>query len=315
MEDKKDIEIAYQNKDITMKSFADRLKGKTLAVVGLKDIKIQDVLPTNLPAIEANELRLDNLFKLATGEYAIVDYESEYSEANKVKYIGYIARVSKRLYNEYGEFKPLKLIVIYTADVQPDMTDPMISMGDVSVCITEAFLIELGSNEIRDSLNAKIKRGYPFDVEDMMRLALYPLTYKGNEAKQKAVTEAIDIAEGIADERMILDALKWIFVFADKVITEDDAKRIRRHMMGMTKIERILEEEKEEAIKVIEEGRVKAEEGRVRAEESRVKAEESRVKAEEDKVRAEQERDEIEREAARLRELLIANGINPAAAV
>ena len=195
------------------------------------------------------------------------------------------------------------------------MTDPMISMGDVSVCITEAFLIELGSNEIRDSLNAKIKRGYPFDVEDMMRLALYPLTYKGNEAKQKAVTEAIDIAEGIADERMILDALKWIFVFADKVITEDDAKRIRRHMMGMTKIERILEEEKEEAIKVIEEGRVKAEEDKVRAEESRVKAEESRVKAEEDKVRAEQERDEIEREAARLRELLIANGINPAAAV
>ena len=147
-------EISYQNKDITMKHFADRLKGKTLSVVGLKDIEIEEVLPTNLPIIEANELRLDK-----TGEYAIVDYESVYSEDNKVKYIGYIARVSQRLYNEYGEFKPLKIIVIYTADISPGMTDPMIDMGDISVRITEAFLTGLDSKDIRDRLTAKIKSG------------------------------------------------------------------------------------------------------------------------------------------------------------
>lgn len=291
MEENKDVEIAYQNKDVTMKSFADRLKGKSLEVVGLKDVEIIDVLPTNLPAIEANELRLDNLFRLSSGEYAIVDYESEYSESNKVKYIGYIARVSRKLYNEYGEIKPIKFIVIYTADVRPGTTDPVISMGDVSIRITEAFLIGLDSDDIYDRLDAKIRKGEAFDVEDMMRLVLYPLTYEGSEAKQKAITEAINLAEGIKDEEMMLDALKGIFVFADKIITEDDAKRIRRHMMAMTKIERIIEEEKEkekeEAIRVSEEGRVKAE----------------------------QERDQIEREANRLRELLIANGINPAAAV
>lgn len=262
-------EISYQNKDITMKHFADRLKGKTLSVVGLKDIEIEEVLPTNLPIIEANELRLDNLFKLTTGEYAIVDYESVYSEDNKVKYIGYIARVSQRLYNEYGEFKPLKIIVIYTADISLGMTDPMIDMGDISVRITEAFLAGLDSKDIRDRLTAKIKSGESFTDEDMMSLAIYPLTYRGNEAKQNAVTEAIDLAEGIADEKMMLDTMMGILTFSDKVIVEEDARRIRRRL-SMTKVERIIEEEKDQAVKT---AIAEKEQAVKTAEEDRAKAE------------------------------------------
>lgn len=55
-------EITYQNKDVTAKVMAETLKGKSLAAFGLPHLKIMDILPTNLPAIESNELRLDNLF-------------------------------------------------------------------------------------------------------------------------------------------------------------------------------------------------------------------------------------------------------------
>ena len=51
-------EIAYQNKDVTAKVMAETLKGKSLAAFGLPHLKIMDILPTNLPAIESNELRL-----------------------------------------------------------------------------------------------------------------------------------------------------------------------------------------------------------------------------------------------------------------
>ena len=51
-------EIAYQNKDVTAKVMAETLKGKSLAAFGLPHFKIMDILPTNLPAIESNELRL-----------------------------------------------------------------------------------------------------------------------------------------------------------------------------------------------------------------------------------------------------------------
>ena len=43
---------------------ADEFKGKTFAVYGIDVPEIVDVRPTNLPAVEANELRLDNLFLL-----------------------------------------------------------------------------------------------------------------------------------------------------------------------------------------------------------------------------------------------------------
>ncbi len=52
-------EIAYHSKDIFSKIFGESLKGKSLAIYGIRNPLITDVEPTNLPAIEANELRLD----------------------------------------------------------------------------------------------------------------------------------------------------------------------------------------------------------------------------------------------------------------
>ncbi len=50
-------DIAYQNKDITAKVMGETLKGKSLAAFGLPHLKVVDILPTNLPVIESNELR------------------------------------------------------------------------------------------------------------------------------------------------------------------------------------------------------------------------------------------------------------------
>lgn len=47
-----DIEIAYQNKDITSKVLAEHFKGKIFKVYGLELPKIVQVLPTNLPAVK-----------------------------------------------------------------------------------------------------------------------------------------------------------------------------------------------------------------------------------------------------------------------
>ena len=63
------------------------------------------------------EKDIDNLFLLADGTYAIVDYEAEYKKLNKIKYLNYIARVMEKYYKENENFD-LRLIVIYTGDVK-----------------------------------------------------------------------------------------------------------------------------------------------------------------------------------------------------
>lgn len=68
-------DIVYQNKDIASKLAAETLIGKSLAPFGLPNLTVTGLLPTNLPAIESNELRLDNLFLLDDGSVAIIEFE------------------------------------------------------------------------------------------------------------------------------------------------------------------------------------------------------------------------------------------------
>lgn len=55
-------------------------------------------MPTNLPAISADEKKMDNLFLLEDNTLASVDYKSEDKEYNRIKCISYIVRILDRYY-------------------------------------------------------------------------------------------------------------------------------------------------------------------------------------------------------------------------
>ena len=109
--------IAYQNKDITSKLLAENFKGKTFRVYGLDIPEVKAVLPTNIPSVRANELRLDNLFELVDGTIALVDYESDYKKEDKVKYLNYLTGIANRYQQEKKACPMLRMIVIYTGDI------------------------------------------------------------------------------------------------------------------------------------------------------------------------------------------------------
>ena len=80
-------------------------------------------------------------------------------------------------------------------------------------------------------------------------MIVYPLTHKGEKAKQDAVGRAVDLAERMeAEEGERLFTLASICVFADKVIRNEDREMIRRRI-GMTRLGREFWEE------AMEEGR------------------------------------------------------------
>ena len=84
--------IVYQNKDVEFKMISETFKEKSFAAYGLDLPKIKAVLPTNLPAVFANEMRIDNVFLLEDDSVAIVDYESEDKVSNRIKYVNYIGK-------------------------------------------------------------------------------------------------------------------------------------------------------------------------------------------------------------------------------
>ena len=105
---------AYQNKDITSKLFAERFQGKSLNIYGLNLPPVRQALPTNIPQIIVNELRIDNVFLLEDDTIAVIDYESDYKKRNKHKYVRYVNHVSEHYGRQWKKDVAVRMIVIYS---------------------------------------------------------------------------------------------------------------------------------------------------------------------------------------------------------
>ncbi len=246
-----DIEIAYQNKDITSKVLAEHFKGKTFSVYGLDLPEIRQVLPTNLPAVKANELRLDNLFELADGTVAIVDYESDYEEADKVKYLNYLTGIANRYLQEKKECPILRMIVIYTGDITRKQVTAEYNIGALKLMVEPAFLSELPSEEIYQHLKRKVEQNERLEDEELMEFIILPLSYRKKEEKQEKIRQAVGLAVQIKDRNQQLFTLSGILAFTDKLIDKETANQIRR-VIEMTQVAQIFEEEKRQAIQALE---------------------------------------------------------------
>ncbi len=244
------IKIAYQNKDISSKYLAS-MHGEAFArVLGLQIAPLERNEPTELPAVEVNDMMMDNLFLLTDGSYVIIDYESEYREENKIKYLGYIARLMKRLYNQVKKVPALQVAVIYTADVEAGQTRDVLDWEYGKFVIKEAFLTSWDTERILKSLEDKAERKAAFTDEDQIRLIMVTLSAKGDSKKLDVIRRCIDIIEKLEDEKLQIYLYGGLIAFTDKVIKAKELEEIRRRM-SMTKIEKMFYDEKIEAIKTI----------------------------------------------------------------
>ena len=237
-------EIAYQNKDIASKVFAEKFRDISLNVYGINLPKIVEVLPTNLPEISANELKIDNLFLLEDGRVAVIDYESAYKKKNHIKYLGYIYRVLDRYFGEGAADIQIVMIIIYTADVKRSEVKTGINAGAVVLKEEAAFLSELPSEKIRRKLDRKIKTGEDLSDEEIMEFILLPLSYKKDQ-QGKAIEDAINMAKEIKNEDTMVLILSGILVFSDKLI-DDELSRKTKEWIAMTKVGRLFAEEAEQ---------------------------------------------------------------------
>lgn len=219
--------IAYQNKDIASKLTAELLVGNHLGPFGLPEKKVVGLLPTNLPAVESNELRLDNLFEMEDGAVAILDYESEFSRENFVKYLNYVARIMRRYANQKSldQLKKLKILVIYTADVS--QAQEIYDLGGVVIQVEASYLIHQNTKEIYGRLKEKVSGGEELNVTERMELMILPLTIKGKKEKQEYIQKAIELAKKMEDRRQGAQVIAGILTFTDKILDPAYAKRVK----------------------------------------------------------------------------------------
>lgn len=230
--------IAYQNKDIEFKVLSEVFKEKSFAAYGLDLPKIKAVLPTNLPIVLANELRIDNLFLLEDGTYALVDYESTDNVQNRIKYMNYIARITRSLYKEHGELPEIRMIVIYTGNIAA--AKPNLNIGCMSLYMEQVFVGDIPVKETYSAVKGKLEKGDKLTEQELMRLIILPLAERGKEAKQWSVRQVINLAKRMEDEQEQKFVFAGLLVISDKFIGK--AEVIRREI-SMTKVGRLLFED------------------------------------------------------------------------
>ena len=243
-------DIAYQNKDIALKYFGDALKNKDLTVYGLPHMRIKDTRPTNLPAIEVNELRMDNLFILEDSSFALIDYESTFGIHDIVKYVNYIARILKRFVRQEGgrnsergrkRLPVIHLIIIFSADIS-DIDPNILDVGCMQLKIEPVYLLRMETEKVYSKIQYKVENKETLNDDEMLEMIVLPLTVKGKEEKRALVEETVRLAQEIQDEEQRMQALAGILTFADKILDKEYAKRIKE-VIGMNKVEKLFYDE------------------------------------------------------------------------
>ena len=241
------LDVAYQNKDISSKYFVEEFKDTFFKVFGLDLPDIVREEPTELPTIEVNDRAMDKLYYLADGSYAIIDFESVYSEENKVKYLGYVARLLKRVYNQSKIIPKLRMVIIYTADVEEGSTISELDMGDEKLVLTEAFLSNLDAESIIENCRQKIINEEKLNDSDKLSIMLCPMAVIGKKGKIEAIHRVIGMLADLDDDKVKMQILSGMLAFGDKVIAKEDVEKIRRELK-MTKWEQLLYDETMEAV-------------------------------------------------------------------
>lgn len=86
-----------------------------------------------------------------------------------------------------------------------------------------------------------------------MEMIVLPLTRPTVDEQKEWLKKTIELAKMIKDEKQQVFVLSGILTFSDKIIENDYAKEIRRWIQ-MTKVAKIFEKEKEDAVaKVLQE--------------------------------------------------------------
>lgn len=237
-------EIAYQNKDIVSKILGDGMKEKSFSVYGIPMSKVKEVLPVNLPAIEANEMATDNLFKLEDSSYAVIDYESTFSEKSKIKYVDHIARIVKK----YGSNIRLRMIVLCTSGIRH--INAVLDVGCLRLTVEPGYLSSINAEIILKTVRERIENREKLSDSEVMQLIILPLTEEKKEKQKVVLEEAVNLAKNIQDEEQQLFVLSGIITFSDKIIEPEFARQVEE-WIRMTKVGRLFEEEKQQAVAAV----------------------------------------------------------------
>ncbi|MCL0081373.1 hypothetical protein M1N64_04010 [Peptococcaceae bacterium] len=103
-------EITDKNYDLIFKMASEAFKHKMLHFLGVDAPEITEILPTELPAIEANVKHTDFIFRLADESLLHLEFQIGYTGEDTYRFLTYDVRLHKKYRQK------IRTVVVYIRD-------------------------------------------------------------------------------------------------------------------------------------------------------------------------------------------------------
>ncbi|MCQ5127700.1 hypothetical protein NE454_25245, partial [Blautia producta] len=157
-----------------------------------------------------------------------------------------VARILKR----YGRVIKIRMIVLCTSSVRRINT--VLDAGCLQLSIEPGYLSSIETDTVLEKVRGQIEEGQKLSDTEVMQLIVLPLTVKKREEQKEILEEVINLAKKAKEEEQQMFILSGVITFADKIIEPEYARRVEE-WIKMTKVGRLFEEEKQQAVAEVRE--------------------------------------------------------------
>ncbi|MBZ4662706.1 MAG: hypothetical protein JG776_388 [Caloramator sp.] len=230
------IHISHNNNDIILKYMAEAFKDTTLEFLGIKLPKIKSVIPTDLPIIDVKEEVMDFVFLLEDDSLLHLEFQTTYKKDDLIRFNLYDLRLYKK------ERKPVRTIVIYSADINDDNIITELRIGPNKLYKVEKILMKrFDGDRTLEHLKSVILSEKELTELDKLNLIFLPLMKSKKDKNELAIT-AVELAKEINDKDLKMFCISAIIAISDKFIDKEYINKLKE-VFEMTKVGYLLKQE------------------------------------------------------------------------
>jgi len=225
--------LATQHEDIVMKSIMELFKGDAVKFFGI-DTKIISPARTELIKIDLLKKINDWMWLGDDKSFLHFEFESKYDKKSISRFMAADAILF------YYEAKPIRTVVVYSADVQ--QTETTLDAGSIKYSVEAFYMVKLNGDETYERVKTKVDNREPLTKQDLMSIVFLPLM-KNSVDKETRFAQAVALSKEIEskDEQQQIQAM--IGLLAEKFITKPETLQRLKELIGMGVIFEMLRED------------------------------------------------------------------------
>jgi len=225
--------LSKQHEDIVMKSIMELFKGDAVKFFGI-DTKIISAAPTELIQIEPLKKINDWMWLGDNQSFLHFEFESTYDKEDLARFM-----VSDAIFY-YKEKKPVRTIVVYSADITD--TETTLDTGTIKYSVEAFYMVKLNGDETYDRIKAKVDAREQLNKQDLMSIVFLPLM-KNSVNKETRFAQAVALSKEIESKEEQLQIQAMIQLLAEKFIKNPEGLQKLKEMIGMGIIAEMIRED------------------------------------------------------------------------